>query len=120
MRDTLIKHKEPTLICEESGPNIANYNVLIIQLESKLVTQPITTYTTTRQKLTCSNYGKTCHAKETCDNEKKKELTIHVVHTKVVELVDELTTQPVESTKVPLRYPCIICFSFEHHAPDCL
>ncbi len=38
MRDTLIKHKEPTLICEESGPNIANYNVLIIQLESKLVT----------------------------------------------------------------------------------
>jgi hypothetical protein len=21
---------------------------------------------------------------------------------------------------VPLRYPCIICFSFEHHAPDCL
>jgi hypothetical protein len=35
MRDTLIKHKETIVICEESGSVITNYNVLIIQLESK-------------------------------------------------------------------------------------
>ncbi len=29
MRDTLIKHKEAIVIYEESGPVIANYNVLI-------------------------------------------------------------------------------------------
>jgi hypothetical protein len=37
MRDTLIKHKEVVMISEESGPIIANYNVLITQPESKLV-----------------------------------------------------------------------------------
>jgi hypothetical protein len=34
-RDTLIKHKEVVIICEESGPVIANYNTLITQPESK-------------------------------------------------------------------------------------
>ncbi len=38
MKDTLIKHKEITMIHEESGKVIANYNVLITQLESKPVT----------------------------------------------------------------------------------
>jgi hypothetical protein len=38
-RDTLIKHKvEAGMICEESGLVITNYNYLIIQPESKLVT----------------------------------------------------------------------------------
>jgi len=49
MRDTLIKHKEVVVICEESGLIIANYNVLITQLKSKLVTQPIVTYTIVKQ-----------------------------------------------------------------------
>ncbi len=57
-RDTLIKHKEIVVICEKNGPIIANYNILITQLESKLIAQPIITYTTSRQQLTCSNYGK--------------------------------------------------------------
>jgi hypothetical protein len=30
-RDTLIKHKEIEVICEESGSVITNYNALIIQ-----------------------------------------------------------------------------------------
>jgi hypothetical protein len=47
-RDIFIKHKEAAIICEESGPIIANYNALITQLESKPVAQPIITYTTTR------------------------------------------------------------------------
>ncbi len=36
-RNTFIKHKEVVVICEESGPIIANYNTLIIHPESKLV-----------------------------------------------------------------------------------
>jgi len=36
------------MICEESGPVIANYNALITQLKSKLVAQSIVTYTTTK------------------------------------------------------------------------
>ncbi len=38
MRNTLIKHKEATMNYEENGKVITNYNVLIIQPESKLVT----------------------------------------------------------------------------------
>ncbi len=63
-RDTLIKHKEVVMIFEESGPIIANYNVFIIQLESKPVAHPIVIFTTIRQQLTCSNCGKTSHAKK--------------------------------------------------------
>jgi hypothetical protein len=44
-RDTFIKHKEVVIICEESGPIITNYNILIIQQKFKLVTQPIVIYT---------------------------------------------------------------------------
>jgi hypothetical protein len=32
----------------------------------------------------------------------------------------EVTAQHVKPTKMPLRYPCIICFSFEHYAFNCL
>jgi len=56
-RDTLIKHKEVVMIYEESGLIIANYNALITQPKSKLVAQPIISYTITRQRLTCSNCG---------------------------------------------------------------
>jgi hypothetical protein len=64
-KDTFIKYKETTVICNKTKPVITNYNVLMIQLKSKLVAQPIITYTTTKQQLTCSNYGKTGHGKET-------------------------------------------------------
>ncbi len=40
-RNTLIKHKEDVVICEESGLVITNYNVLLTQQESKLVAQPM-------------------------------------------------------------------------------
>jgi len=48
-RDTLIKHKEATIICEESGQVIANYNILITQPKFKLITLPIVTYTNFKQ-----------------------------------------------------------------------
>jgi hypothetical protein len=57
-RDTFIKHKEVAMIYEESGPIITNYNVLITQLESKLIAQPIIIYIIIKQHLTSSNCGK--------------------------------------------------------------
>jgi hypothetical protein len=39
---------------------------------------------------------------------------------KVVELMAEVTTQLVQPGKEPLRYPCIIFYSFEHCAHDYL
>jgi hypothetical protein len=36
-KDTLIKHREVEMICEKKEVIITNYNVLIIQLESKLI-----------------------------------------------------------------------------------
>jgi hypothetical protein len=48
-RNTLIKHKEATVICEENGLIITNYNALLTQPESKSVTQPIVNYTITKQ-----------------------------------------------------------------------
>jgi hypothetical protein len=35
-------------------------------------------------------------------------------------LVVEVIAQPIKPTKVPLKYSCIICSSFEPHAPNCL
>jgi hypothetical protein len=37
VRDTFIKHKEATIICEESGLVITNYNALITNPQSKSV-----------------------------------------------------------------------------------
>jgi hypothetical protein len=48
----------------------------------------------------------------------KEKVVVCVVPTKVVEPIIEITTQPTKPTRVPLRYPCIICFNFEHHAPN--
>jgi hypothetical protein len=44
MKNTLIKHKEVILICEENGLVVANYNALIIQPKSKPIAQPIIAY----------------------------------------------------------------------------
>jgi hypothetical protein len=46
-------------------------------------------------------------------------LIIPVIPTKVAELVAKGTTQLVKPTKVTLRYPCIIYYSYEHCAFDC-
>ncbi len=47
-RDTFIKHKEATTICEKNGLVITNYNALIIHPKSKLIAQPMVTYITTK------------------------------------------------------------------------
>jgi hypothetical protein len=66
-----------------------------------------------------SNYGKTSHAKETCHNGKREEVSFHVVPTKVVEPITKVIAQPVKPARVPSKYPCIICFSSKHHAFNC-
>jgi hypothetical protein len=83
-RDTFIKHKEVTMIYEENESVITNYNVLLTQPESKLVAQPTINYIMTKQPLTCSNYGKTGHAKETCHNTKREKHVILVVPIKLL------------------------------------
>ncbi len=88
-KNTLIKHKEVVVICEESGMVIANYNALRTHPKSKLVAQPSVTYITFKQHLTCSNCGKISHAKETCHKIKKENLTVPIVPIKVVELIVE-------------------------------
>jgi hypothetical protein len=98
---------------------LANYNTLITQLKFKLVAQPIVTYTTSKQQLTCLNCGKMVHAKETCDNKKREELAVLVVPTKVAKLVTKVIAQPVKLARMPLRYPCIIYYNLEHHVPNC-
>ncbi len=66
------------------------------------------TYTIAKQLFTCLICDKTSHAKETSHNKKKEEPTIPIIPTKVVELVVEVTSQPIKPTRMPLRYPCII------------
>jgi hypothetical protein len=56
--------------------------------------------------------------KKTCHNRKKKEPTIPIVPTKVVEPMVKVIAQLLKPTIVPLRYPYIIYFSCKHHAPD--
>ncbi len=101
IRDTLIKHKEAIVICEESGPVIANYIALSTQPESKPIAQPLINYTIVKQPLTCSNYGITSHAKEIYRNKKREEAIIHVVPTKIVEHVIELTTHMLYQLQYP-------------------
>ncbi len=93
---------------------------MITHPKSKLVAQLVVTYITIKQQLTCSNYGKIGHAKGTCHNRKKKEPTTHVISTKVIESIVGVNAQHVKLTRVPLKYPCIICCSSKHHAPNYL
>jgi hypothetical protein len=67
----------------------------------------------------CSNCAKTGHAEETCHIKKREEPLIPAVPTKIIEPVVKVTTQLFEPTTIPLRYPCIICFSFKHCGLDC-
>jgi hypothetical protein len=50
---------------------------------------------------------------------KKEESIVSIIPTKFVELVVEVTAQPIKPTRMRLRYPCIIYSSSKHRAPDC-
>jgi hypothetical protein len=40
-KDTLIEHKEATVVCEENGPISLSYNVLLTTLKANTITKPI-------------------------------------------------------------------------------
>lgn len=75
-RDTLIKHKEAIIVCEESEPISLNYNAILTTLEANIVTKHAVLVVTTKSSLTCTNCGKTCHTFETCHNMKMKVLVV--------------------------------------------
>jgi len=93
-------HKEIAIIYEESGSVIINYNALIPHTKSKLVTQLVIIYIVVKQYLTCSNCGKTNHAKETCHNRKRKKPTVHA-STKVVKSIVGVIARHVKLVRVP-------------------
>jgi hypothetical protein len=56
--------------------------------------------------------------KETYHNKEREEPIVSIIPIKVAELVVEVIAQLIKPTIVPLRYPCIIYFSYEHCALD--
>jgi hypothetical protein len=84
-----------------------------------LVIQPIVTYNIVKQHFTWSKYGKIIHVKETCHNRKREKLVVFVISTKIIELVVGVIAQLFKPSRVPLKYPCITCSIFEHHALNC-
>jgi hypothetical protein len=56
-RNTLIDHKEATVICEESGLDNLSYNALLATLKANIVVIPIILVVTTKSTLTCTNCG---------------------------------------------------------------
>jgi hypothetical protein len=55
--DTLIKHKEVVVACEESGPISLSYNVLQTTPEANTIVKPIVPIVITKSSLTCTNCG---------------------------------------------------------------
>jgi hypothetical protein len=57
-KDTLIEHKEATVVCEESGPVSFNYNVLLTTLEANTIIKLIILVIIAKSSLTCIDCGK--------------------------------------------------------------
>jgi hypothetical protein len=75
-RNTLIEHKEVTIVCEENGPFSMNYNVQLTTPKANVGVKPIVPAMTAKSTLTCTNCGKIGHVVETCHNRKKKKVPI--------------------------------------------
>jgi hypothetical protein len=71
-RNTLIEHKEATIVCEESGPINMNYNALLTTLETNIIVKHVVPIVIAKSTLTCTNCGKTDHLVEAYHNRKKK------------------------------------------------
>jgi hypothetical protein len=54
-RNTLIKHKEAAIKCEESGPINMNYNVLLTTLKTNVEVKLVVLVVTSKSTLTCTN-----------------------------------------------------------------
>jgi hypothetical protein len=113
-RNTLIKHKEVLIVCEESGPIRLNYNVLLTTLEANVVVKHVVPIVTAKSTLTYTNCGKIDHSMETCHNMKREVLVVPTATIKSTEPIVGTKIQPVKSRKILVCYPYIICYSIEH------
>jgi hypothetical protein len=72
-----------------------------------------------KSTLAYTNCGKTGHLVVTCHKRKKE---VPIVPTTIVmstEPIARTKTQLVKSRKIPIHYPCIICYSVEHRYGEC-
>jgi hypothetical protein len=118
-KNTLIKHKKTTVICEESGHVSLNYNVLLITLEVNTMVKPTIHVVTTKLTLTCTNCDKINHLVETYHNRKRKVAIVPTTLVKFTELVTGTKTQHVKLGKIHVHYPYIICYSVKHRSRKC-
>ncbi len=112
-KNTLIKHKETTVVCEESGPISLSYNVLVTTPKANAVVKPTIPIVIVKSTLTCTNYHKTSHSVETYHNKKTK---IPIMPTVIMKYTN---TQLVKLGKISVHYPYIICSSIEHKFREC-
>jgi hypothetical protein len=118
-KDTLIEHKEAVVVCEESGLISLNYNVLLITLEANIVTKHVAPILIAKSSLTCTNCSKTSHTLETYHNKKREVLVAPTTIMRSTKLVAKTKTQPSKLGRIPIHYPCIICYSVEHRSREC-
>jgi hypothetical protein len=115
-RNTLIKHKEAVVICEESGLVYLSYNALLTTLKANAVIKPIVHVVTIKSTLPCTNYGKTSHSVKLVITEKKEVPIMPTTTIKSIELVAKIKIQLVKLGKIHVHYPCIIYSSVEHRS----
>jgi hypothetical protein len=97
------------------------YNVLLITTaEANAGVKLVVPTMTIKSTLTCTKCGKTSHLVETCHNIKKEELVMPTIIVKSTKHLARTKTQPVKSRKIPIHYPCIICYSVEQRFKKCL
>jgi hypothetical protein len=70
MRNTLIEHKEATIVCEENGLVNLNYNLLLTTPKANAIIKLLIWIITAKSTLTYTNCGKTDHSMETYHNKK--------------------------------------------------
>jgi hypothetical protein len=118
-RNTLIEHKETTIVCEEGGPVSMSYNALLTTPKVNAKVKLVVPIVTTKSALTYTNCGKIGHVVETCHNRKRKVQVVPTVIIKSTKLVIGTKTQLVKLEKIPIHYPCIICSNVEHRSGEC-
>jgi hypothetical protein len=107
-RNTSIKHKEATIVCEENEPINMSYNILLTTPKANAGVKHITPTVTAKSTLTYTNCGKIGHLVETYNNMKRKIPTVPTITVKSIKLV--------KSRKIFVHYPYIICFNIEHRS----
>jgi hypothetical protein len=118
-RNTLIEHKEATIVCDKSGLVSMSYNALLTTPEVITRFKYVVHAVIAKSTLTCTNCGKTNHLMETCHNRKKEVPFVPTTIMKSMKCAVGAKTQPIQSRKIHVHYPCIICFSIEHRSREC-